>query len=135
MSMNLLRRFLTVSTSDPDDTRRRRILTILVVGIGLLSLFALITSLVPLFLGVLVWENVSLLITGSVVTIFGTLLIYLINYFWSGRVSATIFLVFLTLLFAFTDTPDQISGGRSLFAFTIPIIMASILLVPSSSFI
>jgi signal transduction histidine kinase len=135
MSTNLLRRFLTVPTSDPDDTRRRRILNILVVGIGLVSILALLTSLVPFFLGTLAWENVGLLVIGSVVTIFGTLLIYLINYFWSGRVSATIFLVFLTLLFAFTDTPDQISGGRSLFAFTLPIIMASILLGPSSSFI
>ena len=135
MSMNLLRRFLTVSTSDPDDTRRRRILNILVVSIGLLSILALLTSLALFFLGVLAWENVGLVITGSVATIFGTLIIYLINHFWSGRVSATIFLVFLTLLFAFTDTPEQISGGRSLFAFAIPIIMASILLVPWSSFI
>ena len=55
--MNLLRRFLTVSTSDPDDTRRRRILNILVVSIGLLSILALLTSLALFFLGVLAWEN------------------------------------------------------------------------------
>ena len=133
--MNFLRRFLTVPTSDPDDTRRRRILNILVVSIGILSILALLTSLALIFLGIQTWDNLQLIVIGSVATIFGTLIIYLINYFWSGRVSATIFLAFLTFLFAFTDTPEQISGGRSLFAFAIPIIMASILLVPWSSFI
>jgi signal transduction histidine kinase len=133
--MNFLRRFLTVPTSDPDDTRRRRVLNILVVSIGILSILALLTSLALIFLGIQTWDNLQLVVIGSVATIFGTVIIYLINYFWSGRVSATIFLVFLTFLFAFTDTPEQISGGRSLFAFAIPIIMASILLVPWSSFI
>jgi signal transduction histidine kinase len=133
--MNVLRRFLTVPTSDPDDTRRRRILNILLASIGFLSFIAILISLAAIFLGIQTWKNSGLIIIGSIVTIVATLIIYLINYFWSGRVSATIFLVFLTFLFAFTDTPEQISGGRSLFYFAIPIIMASILLVPWSSFI
>ncbi len=133
--MNFLRRFLTISTADPDDTRRRRILNILLVGIGAMSLIALTTSLAAIFFNVLRWENVNLVITGSIVTLLGMLILYLINVFWSGRVAAIIFLVFLTVLFAFTDTPEQVSGGRSLFGFAIPIIMASILLVPWSSFV
>jgi signal transduction histidine kinase len=133
--MNVLRRFLTVPTSDPDDTRRRRILNILVAGIGFLSLFTLSISLAQIFLGMQTWNSSGSLVTGSLVTIVGTLIIYLINYWWSGRLSAIIFLCFLTVLFAFADTPEQISGGRSLFYFAIPIIMASILLVPWSSFI
>jgi signal transduction histidine kinase len=133
--MNVLRRFLTVPTNDPDDTRRRRILNILLASIGLLSFIAMLISLAAIFFGIQTWKTSGLIIIGSIVTIVGTLIIYLINYFWSGRVSATIFLVFLTFLFAFTDTPEQVSGGRSLFYFAIPIIMASILLVPWSSFI
>ena len=39
------------------------------------------------------------------------------------------------VLFMFGDTPEQLAGGRSLFVFTIPIIMASILLFPAASFI
>jgi signal transduction histidine kinase len=129
--MNVVRRFLTISSIDPDDTRRRRILNILLAGTGVVSLIALVISLFPNFL----WENVRLIIIGSIVTLLGTLIIYLINIFWSGRVAATIFLVFLTIVFAFSDTPEQVSDGRSLFAFAIPIIMASILLAPWSSFI
>ena len=60
-------------------------------------MLALPISLVSFFVGALVWENVGLVVIGSVVTIFGTLLIYLIKHFWSGRVSATIFLSLLNL--------------------------------------
>lgn len=133
--MNFLSRFLTISAADPDDTRRRRILNILLAGIGAMSLVALTASLAAIFLNVLSREDVNLVIIGSIVTLLGMLIIYLINVFWSGRVAAIIFLVFLTVIFAFTDTPEQVSSGRSLFYFTIPIIMASILLVPSSSFV
>ena len=131
----LFERFMAISTADPDDTRRRRILNILLVSIGILSLLALAASLAAIFLEVQRWENVKLLIIGSIVTVLGMLIIYLINIFWSGRVAATIFLVFLTLVFAFGDTPEQVSDGRSLFAFAIPIIMASILLAPWLSFV
>jgi PAS domain S-box-containing protein len=133
--MNFLNRFLTISTADPDDTRRRRILNILLVSVAILSLLALATSLVAIFLKVLGWENLSLVIIGSIVTVLGMIIIYLINVFWSGRVAATIFLVFLTIVFAFSDTPEQVSGGRSLFGLAIPILMASILLAPWSSFV
>lgn len=129
--MKFLNRFLTISSIDPDDTRRRKILNILLAGSGTLSILALLISLAPFFSR----ENVRLVIIGSIVTVLGTLVIYLINRFWSGRVAATIFLVFLTVVFAFSDTPEQVSDGRTLFAFAIPIIMASILLPPWSSFI
>jgi len=128
--MRFLNRFLTVSAIDPDDTRRRRILNILLAGIGAVSLFALI-----IFLLYFLDKEVNLLIIGSIITFLGMLVIYLINNFWSGRVAAIIFLVFLTVVFAFSDTPEEVSGGRSLFGFAIPIIMASILLVPWSSFV
>jgi signal transduction histidine kinase len=133
--MNFLSRFLTIPSADPDDTRRRRILNILLVGVGILSLLALTISLAAFLLKRLAWENVSLLIIGSIITVFGMLIIYLINIFGSGRAAATIFLIFLTVLFAFTDTPEQVSGGRSLFTFAIPIIMASMILIPWSSFV
>ena len=133
--MNSLNRFLTISTTDPDDIRRRRILNILVVSIAALSFLAIVTSLVSVYFKVIAWENVDLIVIGSLITILGMLLVYSINTRFSGRIAAIIFLVFLTIVFAFSDTPQQVSGGRSLFGFAIPIIMASILLVPWSSFV
>ena len=84
--MNFLSRFLTISTADPDDTRRRRILNILLVGIGAMALAALVISLIPYFSG----NDIKLLIASSIVTILGILIIYLINVFWSGRVAAAL---------------------------------------------
>jgi signal transduction histidine kinase len=133
--MNSLNRFLTISTTDPDDTRRRRILNFLVVSIVVLSLLAIVISLVSVYLKAMRWENVALIVIGSLITILGMLLVYSINALFSGRIAAIIFLVFLTIVFAFSDTPAQVAGGRSLFGFAIPIIMASILLVPWSSFV
>ena len=133
--MNSLNRFLAISTTDPDDTRRRRILNFLVVSIAALSLIAIVVSFISVYSKAVRWENVSLIIIGSVITILGMLLVYFINSRFSGRIAAIIFLVFLTIVFAFSDTPEQVAGGRSLFGFAIPIIMASILLVPWSSFV
>ena len=55
----LFERFMAISTADPDDTRRRRILNILLVSIGILSLLALAASLAAIFLEVQRWENVK----------------------------------------------------------------------------
>jgi len=130
--MRFLNRFLTISSNDPDDIRRRRILNILIAVVGGMSLAALLIFLFPFFSGK---NYVEILIAGSAVTLVGMLIIYLINIFGSGRIAATIFLIFLTIVFSFSDTPQEVSGGRSLFGFAIPIIMASILLVPWSSFV
>ena len=129
----LLNRFLTISSSDPDDIRRRRILNILLVGVGALSLLILI--IVSLLASNFSKDSVRSVVMASTATLLATLILYLINIFWSGRVAAVIFLVFLTIIFAFSDTPQQVSDGRSLFAFVLPITMASILLAPWSSFI
>jgi signal transduction histidine kinase len=129
--MTFLNRFITISTADPDDTRRRRILNILLVGVAAVSLIALVISLTPFFL----WENVKLLVIGSAITLIGMSIIYLINVFWSGRAAAIIFLLLLTAIFSLSDTPEEVSAGRSLFGFVIPIIMASILLAPWTSFV
>src|SRR5689334_24832883 len=129
----LLHRFLTISSSDPDDTRRRRILNILLVGVGALSLLILV--IVSFFASDFSRDSVRSVVMASTATFLATLIIYIVNIFWSGRVAAVIFLVFLTIIFAFSDTPQQVSDGRSLFAFVLPITMASILLAPWSSFI
>lgn len=129
--MNALNKLLVISTVDPDDARRRKLLSILLIGVGLLS----ITAIILAFVSRRPWENISLIVIGSIFTFAGMIIIYIINQLWSGKIASSIFLSFLTLVFAFSDTPIQVSDGRTLFAFTIPIIMASVLLSPWSSFV
>ncbi|HSM70650.1 MAG TPA: ATP-binding protein [Anaerolineales bacterium] len=128
---------LNVPVSDPDDARRRRVLNILLVG----TFGAIIAGLLAILVGSFLTETgisepeTQLLVGGILVTTFGILGIYQINKRWSGRWAALLFLLFLTLIFTFTDTPEELSNGRSLFIFTLPIAISSLILLPPASFL
>ena len=134
MIRKIIPNLLEVPTSDPDDARRRRLLNILLTGL-IVGTFVIVTVLgIASLAGVLEASNFALAIISSVVFLIGAILIVAINRFWSGLVASSIFLVFLTILFVFSDTPQQVAAGRSLFYFVIPIIMASVLLRSYASF-
>jgi signal transduction histidine kinase len=127
---------LSVPVSDPDDARRRRVLNILLLGtlgatvVGFLGIVFTLASLADLSDP----EN-QLLIGGVLVTTLGIMGIYQINKRVSGRWAALLYLMFLTLIFAFTDSPKELSNGRSLFIFMLPIAMSSLILLPQASFL
>lgn len=77
----------------------------------------------------------QILLGGTLITTLGIMGIYQINKRWSGRWAALLFLLLLTLIFTFTDSPDQLSNGRSLFIFTLPIAISSLILIPEASFL
>ena len=127
---------LSVNAADPDDARRRRLLNILLLG----TLAATVIGLLGLVGGSIAGSGfreseTQLLIVGIFITTLGIMGIYQINKRWSGRWAALLFLLFLTLIFTFTDTPEQLSEGRSLFLYTIPIAMSSLILAPQASFL
>lgn len=132
---DILQRFLTISTLDPDDARKRKILNILLAGAGGVSILGILLSMYLAVMKAQGSEEISSILWGSIATLVGVALVYSVNRFWSGRLAAFLFLIFLNLVFTLSDTPEQVSGGRALFAFTIPIFMASVLLTPASSFI
>ena len=128
---------LSVSTSDPDDARRRRVLNIMLLGILLSALLGLIAIVLDnvtskkFFSG----AETQILFGGIVVATLGILGIYQVNRHFSGRLAALLFLLLLTIIFSFTDTPEQLSNGRSLFIFTLPIAISSLILLPQASFL
>jgi signal transduction histidine kinase len=135
MRIDIPRRLLNVRSTDPDDARRRRLLNILLVGVA--SLVA-ITLLVTGFLTIsrIVGRSGPLLLAlqGGGATLVGIIFVYAINRYWSGTVASSLFLLLLTIVFALSDEPHQVVDGRSVFLFTIPILMASVLLRPWASF-
>lgn len=131
-----IEQLLNVPTSDPDDARRRRLLNILLLGIlavALLGLIAIIISSIPH--NFIINDDQQTLLLGIFVLTLGFYGIYQVNRRYSGRLAALLFLLLLTTVFIFTDTPEQLTEGRSLFLFTIPIAISSLILAPQASFL
>jgi signal transduction histidine kinase len=134
--MNYINALLTVPTTDPDDARRRRLLNIILMAALLASIVALIALILEnIFDPGVIFSETQILLSGIVVFTLGILGIYILNRRLPGRWAALIFLILLTVIFMFTDSARELVEGRSLFLFTIPIVMASMLLFPSASFI
>jgi signal transduction histidine kinase len=134
--MKYINAILTVPTSDPDDARRRRVLNIILMAAIVAAIVALIALVLDnIFDPRVVFSETQVLLGGIIVFTLGILGVYILNRRVAGRLAAWVFLFFLTFLFLFTDTPKELVEGRSLFLFTIPIVMASMLLFPAASFI
>jgi signal transduction histidine kinase len=134
---NPINQILDVPTSDPDDARRRRLLNILLLGLQVAALLVL-AGLALDSLGSSRMSSdaeVRVLLLGVLVLTVGIVIIYLINRKLSGRLAGLLFLFLLLVVFISTDSVQELVNGRSLFLFTLPIIMASILLSPGASFI
>ncbi|HEU0292622.1 MAG TPA: ATP-binding protein [Anaerolineales bacterium] len=127
---------LDVAVADPDDARRRRLLNILLLGNILVASLALLIILVAsLVIGQDNQADVRRLLIGIIVITLGILGIYQVNRRISGRWAALLYLLLLNAIFAFTDSPAELSNGRSLFLFTLPIAISSLILVPEASFL
>ncbi len=130
--MSLLNQILTVPVTDPDDARRRRLLNILLLGVSCVSIAVIIVVLIAQQMT----KDNSILVFGSLAMLAGVVLIYFINRSQkSGTLASHMFLILLTIVMAFSDSPAQVAAGRALFSFTIPIIMASVLVGAKASFI
>ena len=132
----LLADLLTVPSLDAEDARRRRLLNIVLLGIvGLTALTLFLASALLLIQGTTEAAETRLLFAALGATLVGSAVIYGINRLWSGTVAATLFLIMLIAVLSFSDTPAEVAAGRTLFLFTIPVILASVLLRPWGSFV
>lgn len=131
--------FLDVPVEDPEDARRRKLLNIILTGVAALSLIML--AIIFMFADapfMNISEQDRFILFGSIASILiGVALFYALNRLRRvpGWVGGFLFLVFLLVAIPFTDTPQELTNGRSLFVFVVPIVMASMLLRPIFSFI
>ena len=127
---------LTVPSSDPDDARRRRLINILLLGMLIAAMVGLIAIAIYAFTNADHNRTDFQVLLGGISTftlgIFG---IYQVNRRISGRWAGLLLLLLLTIIFVFTDSPEELVRGRSLFLFTIPIAIASLILAPQASFL
>jgi PAS domain S-box-containing protein len=134
MAALFLEMIMNTPGKGPDDTRRKRLLNFLLLGVFGSAVLTLLVTGVGLVFKFWKFADAALLIITCLAFIFGNLAIYYINR-KSGPTAAVLFLVLLLAAFAFSDSPDQVSGGRSLFFAAIPIAIASLLILPAASFI
>lgn len=131
-------RLLDVPSTDPDDARRRKLLNLILSGVAVLSILAgVVTFVLANLLNIASRQDVITGIVSGLILFVGTIIFFAINRSQNipGWVVSGTFLLFMSVILAFTDTPQELANGRSLFVFTIPIIMASILLRPAFSFV
>lgn len=129
-------RLVSVPATDPDDARRGRLLNILLLGVLVAALLGLIAVILTSISDNFAFNTEQqILLAGIVIFTLGIFGIYQINRRLSRRWAALLFLLLLTFIFVFTDTPQQLVNGRSLFLFMLPIAISSLILVPQASFL
>jgi two-component system cell cycle sensor histidine kinase/response regulator CckA len=134
--MGFLQQLFKTNASDAEDARKRKILTILLLGITLFaSFFLLIMALIHYTMPHVLTERDFLRFCRiGGITLAASLICYLVNRFLSGIISGFIFTICLTAIISISDTPVELASGRSLILFTIPIIMSSLLIRPYAGY-
>jgi PAS domain S-box-containing protein len=125
---------MNVSSADPDDARRKKLLNTLLFYMSLGGAIVLLIGLVTIFLNPSELQGSLLLFYGMGVFLLVNTLIYVLNK-RRGRAAAWLFLVILNLVVAVSDVPEKVGNGSSMFVFAIPIATAALLLRPASSFV
>ncbi len=125
----IINELLTIPSTDADDARRRKLLNILLMGMAVLALLTLSAALI------VDTADVTYLFFISPAMLVLIAALFAINRYVSGPVASTLFVLVFTIAIAFADEPEQVVNGRSVFLFTIPILMASVILRPWASFV
>ncbi len=128
-------RLLTVNHPDPDVARRGWLLNVLLLGLFVATLAGFWIGLVSGFATGWQTEGEPLLTIASVIGLASAVGLYFLNRSGSVRLAAIIFLLGSILLMSFSDEPAQLIAGRSTMVYILPIVMASVLLRPSASFV
>jgi len=128
---------INISSPDPDNARRGRLLNIMVLGVLTAAILGFVLTIFSILTGEsdLSDPETQVLLLGIFITALGLFIIYQVNRRYSARLAALLFLLFLTLIFTFTDSAEQLANGRSLVIYTLPIAISSLILLPQASFL
>ena len=124
---------INIPGKDPDDTRRRKLINYLLLGIFASAFIGLLITIIGLLIRAWKLSDIPFLLVTCGVFIIGSVIIHLINR-KSGITAGILLLALLTVSVTFSDTAFQVSQGRSLYFFAISIAVASLLIHPLASF-
>lgn len=125
-----------VTASDPEDARRRRLLNILLLAMATGLSLLLVVALLAVPAGI-AGEGAEIrgLHVAMGLGLLGVAVVYALNRYVSVKLASVAFLLLWLAIAVFGDEPRQVVGGRGVFTFAFPILMASILLPPWTSFV
>ncbi|MFN2272238.1 MAG: GAF domain-containing protein [Anaerolineae bacterium] len=123
---------LNVSSADPDDARRRKLLNFLLLCTVAFMFVEVWAAVVGLSSSPL--KDVGLLLWSIPVILSGALVVYMINRYWSRRVAGALFLSLLVFS-AFASSWGDLTSSHSLISLAVPIVMVSVLFPPYATFI
>ncbi|MEW5867920.1 MAG: PAS domain-containing sensor histidine kinase [Chloroflexota bacterium] len=135
--MNLWHRLIDIPSIDPDESRRSRLLNIILVMLEA----AVVVTLVAYIVSVVSTESVQAIdpgyrllmaVTSALVML---VVIYWVGRRWSARLASALLLVLLTVLITVSDDTFQLIQGRSVINYVLPIILAGVLIRPSASLV
>lgn len=124
-------------TFDPDDRRRRQILSIILSFFIAGSLFSIITtfSYGDPVLDVIRDPEASLILLSSTSVVFAFGLLFVLNrYQRAGSLAGWLFTISLIAIISVSDTPSELVG-RGLIIWTLPILAGGIVLPPLAVFV
>jgi signal transduction histidine kinase len=129
-----LHKLIDAEHSDPDKSRRAHTLNIILAAVFVISILGFMFAL-EAYLRVMPSSDetrVVLLVTAALTI--ATILMYFLNRI-RPVMASVFFLILLTTLLSFGDTPIQIAAGRSLLFMALPVIIASVVLPSWCTFI
>jgi hypothetical protein len=134
--LSAIKAYLIPPKDDPDEIRKRGLIQILARGLLALSLLAFLAMAVYLALNPDEWHSADnpLALASAAIAFVVSVGIYQANK-TSSRISSFLLLLLLVVVPVFSDTPDQVANGRSLFLFMLPIAISSLILLPPASFL
>jgi signal transduction histidine kinase len=134
--MNQRPSIIDVSGLTPEDARRARLLNIMLAVVAAAAVLMTVAVLILDPKGLILSpEEARALRLGLVLVAVGTVLAYGLNRYVSGDLASALFLLLLIAVTAVSDEPRQVTDGRALIAFAIPILAASVLLRPWASLV
>jgi signal transduction histidine kinase len=131
---------LEVPTTAPDDARRRKLLNIILFGIAGIALWAFVTITILEFTNTaddvgFTQQEGLLFFAIAIGLLVQTVVFYFLNRKLPSTITGTLFLIFLLLILSVSDEYQYLANGRSTLVFTLPIVMASMLVGPRYSFL
>ena len=121
----------------PDEDTRRKLLNILLLGLGSATMAVVILAFITEYVlrEAELLDNPVSTFTFATILLCGMGIIAWLNNRKSSMVASLIFVLALMIIIPMADAPNHVAGGRSLIAISVPIVVASILLHPIASFI